>query len=122
MALRECQIIFEIKNIEIISRRLKWIRNRFSFRQYFLYRVEFNVWPPLPDLLIETFLKETLPPQLVPQLQSMFQKLEELRDLHKLKIKQEEEAKCERLFSKIEHVRNRILLNFVWIILLHSRG
>ena len=55
----------------------------------------------------ETFWKETLPPQLVPQLQSMFQKLEELRDLHRLKIKQEEEAKCERLFSKIEHVRNR---------------
>lgn len=52
----------------------------------------------------------------------MFQKLEELRDLHKLKIKQEEEAKCERLFSKIEHVRNRIPLNFVKILLWHSHG
>ena len=70
----------------------------------------------LPEGPIETFQKETLPPQLVPQLQSMFQKLEELRDLHKLKIKQEEEAKCERLFSKIEHVRNRISLNLVGIL------
>ena len=88
-------------------------KESFQFPPVFLYRIESNVWPPLSDLLIETFLKETLPPQLVPQLQSMFQKLEELRDLHKLKIKQEEEAKCERLFSKIEHVRNRIPLNFV---------
>ena len=70
----------------------------------------------LPEGPMETFQKETLPPQLVPQLQSMFQKLEELRDLHKLKIKQEEEAKCERLFSKIEHVRNRISLNLVGIL------
>ena len=121
MALRECQIIFEIKNTEIIFHRLKWIRNRFNLRQFCFIRVESECVTPstveaLPEGPMETFRKETLPPQLVPQLQSMFQKLEELRDLHKLKIKQEEEAKCERLFSKIEHVRNRISLNLVGVL------
>ena len=138
MALRECRIIFEIKNIGIIFHHRKWTRTRFHNLPFsFTYTGNYIDWRPfgnchqydignismLPTVgdqrrcrvqsvfvnncTRETFWKETLPPQLVPQLQSMFQKLEELRDLHRLKIKQEEEAKCERLFSKIEHVRNR---------------